>query len=78
VHKFASAGHRVLVEAGPGEASSISDEMWEEAGLRGGITLAAASMAIRDAVRSIDLLIDAVLVVRSRPPPWLIARRSGV
>jgi hypothetical protein len=31
VHELASAGHRVLVEAGAGEASSISDEGWEEA-----------------------------------------------
>jgi alanine dehydrogenase len=32
VHELARAGHRVLVEAGAGEASSISDERYERAG----------------------------------------------
>ena len=32
VHELARAGHRVLVEAGAGEASSIPDERYEEAG----------------------------------------------
>ncbi len=40
----------------------------EEAGLRGVSTLAATSMAIRDAVLGADLLIGAVLVVGSRTP----------
>jgi alanine dehydrogenase len=34
VHELARAGHRVLVEAGAGEASSIPDERYEEAGAR--------------------------------------------
>ena len=34
VHELARAGHRVLVEAGAGEASSILDERYEEAGAR--------------------------------------------
>ena len=33
-HELARAGHRVLVEAGAGEASSIPDERYEEAGAR--------------------------------------------
>ena len=32
VHELTSAGHRVLVEAGAGEASSIADAQYEEAG----------------------------------------------
>jgi alanine dehydrogenase len=32
VHELARAGHRVLVEAGAGEASSIADEQYKEAG----------------------------------------------
>jgi alanine dehydrogenase len=40
----------------------------EEAAFRGVTTLAATSMAIKDAVRSADLLIGAVLVVGSRTP----------
>jgi alanine dehydrogenase len=40
----------------------------EYAGLRGVTTLITSSMAIRDAVRSADLLIGAVLVVGSRTP----------
>ena len=40
----------------------------EEAGLRGVTTLAASSLAIRDAALSADLLIGAVLVVGSRTP----------
>jgi alanine dehydrogenase len=32
VHELARAGHRVLVEAGAGEASSIPDERYDEAG----------------------------------------------
>lgn len=32
VHELARAGHRVLIEAGAGEASSIADEEYEEAG----------------------------------------------
>ena len=32
VHELSRAGHRVLVEAGAGEASSISDTQYEEAG----------------------------------------------
>jgi alanine dehydrogenase len=40
----------------------------EEAGLKGVTTLAASSMAIRDAVLDADLLIGAVLVVGSRTP----------
>src|SRR3712207_289816 len=34
VHELARAGHRVLVEAGAGEESSIPDECYEEAGAR--------------------------------------------
>ena len=34
VHELARAGHRVLVEAGAGEASSIPDQRYEEAGAR--------------------------------------------
>jgi alanine dehydrogenase len=34
VHELARAGHRVLVEVGAGEASSIPDERYEEAGAR--------------------------------------------
>jgi alanine dehydrogenase len=34
VHELARAGHRVLVETGAGEASSIPDERYEEAGAR--------------------------------------------
>jgi alanine dehydrogenase len=34
VHELARAGHRVLVEAGAGEASSITDEDYREAGAR--------------------------------------------
>ena len=33
-HELVRAGHRVLVEAGAGEASSIPDERYEEAGAR--------------------------------------------
>jgi alanine dehydrogenase len=40
----------------------------EEAGLRGVTTLAASSLAIRDAALSADLLIGAILVVGSRTP----------
>jgi alanine dehydrogenase len=40
----------------------------EDAGLRGVTTLAASSLAIRDAALSADLLIGAVLVVGSRTP----------
>lgn len=32
VHELTRAGHRVLVEAGAGEASSLPDQMYEEAG----------------------------------------------
>ena len=32
VHELTRAGHRVLVEAGAGEASSIADEQYEQAG----------------------------------------------
>ena len=32
VHELARAGHRVLVETGAGEASSIPDERYEDAG----------------------------------------------
>ena len=35
VHELTRAGHRVLIGAGAGVASSISDEMYEEAGARG-------------------------------------------
>ena len=34
VHELARAGHRVVVEAGAGEASSIADEEYREAGAR--------------------------------------------
>jgi alanine dehydrogenase len=34
VHELTRAGHRVLVEAGAGDASSLPDEMYEEAGAR--------------------------------------------
>ena len=34
VHELSRAGHRVLVEAGAGEASSITDARYEEAGAR--------------------------------------------
>ena len=34
VHELARAGHRVIVEAGAGEASSIADEAYREAGAR--------------------------------------------
>ena len=34
VHELARAGHRVLVESGAGEASSIADAQYEEAGAR--------------------------------------------
>ena len=34
VHELVRAGHRVLLEAGAGEASSIPDERYEEAGAR--------------------------------------------
>jgi alanine dehydrogenase len=34
VHELSRAGHRVLVEAGAGEASSIADAAYEEAGAR--------------------------------------------
>jgi alanine dehydrogenase len=40
----------------------------EDAGLRGVTTLAASSLAIRDAALSADLLIGAILVVGSRTP----------
>ena len=32
VHELARAGHRVMVEAGAGEASSIANEDYREAG----------------------------------------------
>jgi len=47
----------------------------EEAYLRGVTTLAASSMAIRDATLAADLLIGAVLVVGSRTPA-LVDRRT--
>jgi alanine dehydrogenase len=34
VHELTRAGHRVLVEAGAGDASSLPDEIYEEAGAR--------------------------------------------
>ena len=34
VYELTRAGHRVFVEAGAGEASSIADERYEEAGAR--------------------------------------------
>ena len=34
VHELSRAGHRVLVEAGAGEASSIADAEYEDAGAR--------------------------------------------
>ena len=47
----------------------------EEASLRGVTTLAASSMAIRNAVLNADLLIGAILVVGSRTPA-LVDRRT--
>src|SRR3712207_9111608 len=34
VHELTRAGHRVLVEAGAGDASSLPDALYEEAGAR--------------------------------------------
>jgi alanine dehydrogenase len=55
VHELTRAGHRVLVEAGAGEASSIADSMYEEAG----------ALVVREAGRVYD---ESELVVKVYGP----------
>lgn len=55
VHELARAGHRVLVETGAGEASSIPDERYEEAG----------ALLVREAGRVYE---DSELVVKVYGP----------